>query len=240
VPSSRPDSVPPASSNAPEGLRARRRRETRQAIHVAALRLVDRDGLAQVTVDMISAEAGVSPRTFFNYFPTKESALAVGPPPLTDEQRHRLATGDPRPRRVLDDLVEVVTHQVEEDLHLSGGSHQFRTMVRVATAHPELAAVLHARFDAFEREVTGVVADRLGVPATDPLPALLTGLALSVVRVGLQQWSAFDDGPPGAPTDSTRAEAGRRDSDGPESTSPAEELGRAAALLRTLLADRSG
>ncbi|MFD7130905.1 TetR/AcrR family transcriptional regulator [Streptomyces sp. NPDC059894] len=237
-PSSR-DAVSTTPSAAPEGLRARRRRETAQAIHAAAVRLVERDGLAHVTVDMISAEAGISPRTFFNYFPTKESALSVGPPPLTDEQRLRIAEGDPRPRRVLEDLVDVLIHQLDEDSPPPGGRRHFRAMVRIATAHPELAAVLHARFDAFESELTGVVAHRLGVPAADPLPALLTGLALSVVRVGLQQWSTAEeepaerDGTHGTPT---RAE--RRDTGEPGDSSPAAELRHAAALLRTVLSDQ--
>ncbi|MEU5098719.1 TetR family transcriptional regulator [Streptomyces sp. NPDC020996] len=227
-----------ASSAAPEDLRARRRRETRHKIHVAAVRLVERDGLAQVTVNMISAEAGVSPRTFFNYFPTKESALVVVPPPLSDEQRHRLAAGDPRPRRVLHDLVDVLTQQTDEDLMLPGGRHHFRAMVRIASAHPELAALLHARFDAFESELTGVVADRLGVPATDPLPALLTALAFSVVRVGLHRWSSGEEHPDSHSRDDTRTGAGLRDTDEPESSSLAAELRRAADLLRTLVPEQ--
>jgi len=57
------------------GLRERKKKETRHAIHLAALRLVSEQGLGNVSSDDIAVAAGVSPRTFFNYFPTKETAL---------------------------------------------------------------------------------------------------------------------------------------------------------------------
>jgi AcrR family transcriptional regulator len=51
------------------------RRETARSLQGAALRLVGQRGFSSVTVDDIAAEAGVSRRTFFNYYPTKAAAL---------------------------------------------------------------------------------------------------------------------------------------------------------------------
>ena len=68
------------------GLRERKRAQTRHRLEEAAVGLALRDGLDKVTIDAISERADVSPRTFFNYFDSKEDAiLGVRPPDVTDE-----------------------------------------------------------------------------------------------------------------------------------------------------------
>jgi AcrR family transcriptional regulator len=44
-------------------------------IHVAALSLAMEEGLAAATIDRIAEKSGISRRTFFNYFPSKEDAI---------------------------------------------------------------------------------------------------------------------------------------------------------------------
>ncbi|MFI7481577.1 TetR/AcrR family transcriptional regulator [Kocuria sp. M1R5S2] len=60
---------------APSSLRARKKAETWAAIHEAAAALVVERGTDGTTVEAVAEAAGVSPRTFFNYFRTKEDAI---------------------------------------------------------------------------------------------------------------------------------------------------------------------
>src|SRR2546423_14675192 len=57
------------------GLRERKKQQTREALSWAALRLAVDRGLSNVLVEDIAAEAGVSPRTYNNYFSSKAEAI---------------------------------------------------------------------------------------------------------------------------------------------------------------------
>ena len=59
---------------------ATRRYRTAKKIQAAAVELAVRHGLSNITTEAISTAAGVSARTFFNYYPYKEAAL-MGPAP---------------------------------------------------------------------------------------------------------------------------------------------------------------
>lgn len=64
----------------PQGLRERKKIQTRLAIRRAAFELFDTQGYANTTVDQIAEAADVSPRTLYRYFGVKEALL------LSDDQ----------------------------------------------------------------------------------------------------------------------------------------------------------
>lgn len=59
----------------PEGLRARKRRATENAIETSAVRLALEHGVENVTVEAICEMADISRSTFFNYFPARDYAI---------------------------------------------------------------------------------------------------------------------------------------------------------------------
>lgn len=69
-----------------EGLRERKKRQTENAIEIAAVRIALRDGFARVTVREICALAEISRATFFNYMPTREAAIFGKPIELIEAE----------------------------------------------------------------------------------------------------------------------------------------------------------
>src|SRR5690349_5724487 len=168
-----------------DDLRARRRRETERKIHAATLRLTARHGFDQLTVDMISAEAGISRRTFFNYFPSKEAAVVFGPRVLPEAAlADFLAAPGTEPVQVLRDLTRLLVWDLEQNAPPHRDT--FGQVFGLAQQHPGISAALLATFDAFERTVAAAVAQRLGREPGDDVPALLAAVALAAMRTGLQ------------------------------------------------------
>ena len=195
-----------------EGLRDRRRRETRRGIHLVVLRLAREHGLEKVTVEMIGAEAGISPRTFFNYFPGKEAAaVELSPAELSPELVEDFVAGPSGPpREVLADLSRLLLDQLGED---PPDRDEANEVFALARAVPGVTGALMARIENSTRRLADAAALRMG-PDVDPqLPVLIASMAMAAVRTGMENWARSTD-------------AG---------DSPVPHVERAVALLRTVL-----
>ena len=69
------------------GLREQKKLRAREALATAALSLFSEQGFEHTTVDAIAERAGVSRRSFFRYFPSKEAAAF----PQQEERLRRFA-----------------------------------------------------------------------------------------------------------------------------------------------------
>src|ERR1700736_2430441 len=113
--------VPAVVPRAP--LRERQKSAPRRSLRRAALNLVAERGFAHVTIEDIAEAADVSPRTFFNYFPSKEAALFGADPDRVAALRERVVRQSPG-EPVLDALRMVMVSDaqtVAEELTELGG-----------------------------------------------------------------------------------------------------------------------
>ena len=175
-------------------LRERKKLSTRRSLRRIALDLVAERGFAHVTVDDIAEAADVSPRTFFNYFPSKEAALFGTDPDRASELRQRIvqqAPGEP----VLDALRMVMVSDAQavadELSELGGDPAEWLSRMKEARADPHLRAAHAAQMAMVERAITEGLAERLGTdPERDPYPGLLAATASGVFRVSMTFWAS--------------------------------------------------
>ncbi|MCI1017417.1 TetR family transcriptional regulator [Microbacterium sp. C5A9] len=99
-------------SESAESLRDQRKRETSRALTDVARRLTSEHGFAGFTVEEVCAEVGVSRRTFFNYFESKENAVfgfaAIDPRQEALEEEFVADGGD-----LLDDFIRLTMARFE-------------------------------------------------------------------------------------------------------------------------------
>jgi AcrR family transcriptional regulator len=173
------------------GLREEKKQATRVALREAALRLALKRGPDNVRVDDIAEAAGVSPRTYNNYFSSREQAIVAA---VTAERESRVAAAvaaRPAHVRLADALAEAILEQYTEP--------RDRDELLLITASPALRDTFLDAAAAIERPLAAAIDQRLGCTGT-PAPRVLAAsvLAASVaaaVRVALQQWLQ----PPAAP-----------------------------------------
>jgi AcrR family transcriptional regulator len=188
----------PAGTTVPAGdthasLRERKKLATRRSLRRAALDLVAERGFARVTVEDIAAAADVSPRTFFNYFPTKEAALfGADPDRITGlrERVARLAPGEPALtalRLVMVDDARAVADELGE---LGGNPAGWLHRMKAAHTDPQLRAARAAQMAMVERAIAEGLAERLGTdPERDPYPSLLAATAAGAFRASVSFWA---------------------------------------------------
>jgi len=175
------------------GLRERKKQETRAALSWAALRLAVERGLAGVTVDEIATAAGVSPRTFNNYFASKHEAIVwrhVDRFARVADQLHTRPATDPL-WTALTDAVRAVFGT--PDPAEPGPPSEWTAGVRLLMAQPELRGEFVKASAAAERELAAAVAERTGTDTDqDMYPRLVAAAVGTAVHVASEQWLRAD------------------------------------------------
>lgn len=172
------------------GLRERKKQQTRQALSWTALRLSVERGLENVRVEDIAAEAGVSPRTFNNYFSGKHEAIVS-----RHVDRVRQAADALRTRPPGEPLWEAVPHALLQ--RFGREDHrpdpEWTAGVRLLLAEPALQAEFLRGSAEAETEFAVAVAERTGTdPARDLYPSVVAGAVYAAVRAAMDRWLTAD------------------------------------------------
>jgi AcrR family transcriptional regulator len=148
--------------DAEPGLRERKRLATRRAIQRATLTLSTENGFDRVTVDEISNVAQVSPRTFFNYFPSKEAAVIGDVPALPDDASVEAFINAGPDQAILDGIRDLLASAVDDnDEAEEPDVHQMRRAL--LKDNPQLFTLRMAGMKQLETDLTDVVRRRLAV-----------------------------------------------------------------------------
>ncbi|HQZ34825.1 MAG TPA: TetR/AcrR family transcriptional regulator [Ilumatobacteraceae bacterium] len=170
-----------------EGLRERKKRETRERIVGAALALFERDGFEATTIDVIAASVDIAPRTFFHYFATKEDVVLAD---YTDRLNRLTAVlferpADEAPWTALRESFLVVAGDYET------ARPQLIRRFKIMAATPSVFARSLQLQAVWEDAVADAMTTRLGTdPDDDITPLLLAAAALAAMRASLRHWLA--------------------------------------------------
>ncbi len=165
-----------------EGWRARKRRQTRQRIADAGLRLFLEHGFEKTTVDAIAEAAGIARRTFFHYFDSKEALLYV----YEDEVEHSF-------RAALADIdsntppFEAMAMALR-DMIASFGSERARRIEFVVHSTDSLRACKQADYERLESFLFSALAEKWPEPGGQLRLRLIAVVGISALRVAVDRW----------------------------------------------------
>ncbi|MDP9246917.1 MAG: TetR family transcriptional regulator [Candidatus Dormibacteraeota bacterium] len=165
----------------PVGISERKRRAVRAELSEVALQLLTDRDFESVTVDEIAAAAGVSRRTFFRYFASKEDVV--------------FAFLDQGARRLFEEIVarppeEAPVTAVHHALRQHMAAYQSSTaLVRLVRETPCLRAREHVNREQLRLGIVEALARRLGVNAEqDTRPHVLASIALAPLDAAFVTW----------------------------------------------------
>jgi AcrR family transcriptional regulator len=153
-----------------EGLRARKKRATRDAIATTARRLFAERGFDAVTVAEVAAAADVSEKTVFNHFATKEDLVFAGGDTRLAQLQAAIAQRPPG-TSVLD--VFRASSEAMLDTVAAGAGEDRLVVPRIVRDSPTLQKRLAAGWEDEVTTLVAAVAEATGADDDDLVPAVV-------------------------------------------------------------------
>ncbi|MGK0741969.1 mycofactocin system transcriptional regulator [Leucobacter sp. Z1108] len=161
---------------------------TQREISRTAIELFLERGFEETFVDDIAHAAGISRRTFFRYFPSKNDLPWGEFDDLIDALRQRLAAANPETSieaALRQAIIEVNDYPEDERVY-----HRHRMGLLLTV--PSLAAHSTLRYAAWRQVVADFVADRRGESVGSLAPQAIAWACLGLCISAYEQWLADD------------------------------------------------
>lgn len=167
--------------------RARQREETRRDLALIALDLASERGLANVRVPEIAAAAGVSTRTFNNYFRSKEAAIAwPAMRRFTRVANTLVARPDDEPLR--DALLATIRDMYSSPPDFDQPASWMGKFRVLAATEPTIMAEYLRMSDAGESLLADAIAERTGAGEDELRPKVLAAMVAGAERAAIRHW----------------------------------------------------
>jgi len=169
--------------------RARQVAERREHLARRARELAVEHGIQGFTIDGLCEDVGLSRRTFFNHFPSKEQAVLGRPEEgLEGEAVARFLAGGGAPGRVSDDLPEALADLAIEHFEAIGLTpERAHELVALLEREPKLLAALLKVGSERDRLLERLAAEREGLEPGDPRLRLAVQLVGTVARLSVEE-----------------------------------------------------
>jgi AcrR family transcriptional regulator len=189
---------PAADPARPEGLRERKKRQMRQQLTDTATEMFLDRGFDAVRITEIADACGVSEKTVFNYFPTKESLVVDLPDATMASLRAGLADPGRTPIEatllILADELAGMTSWLESQPDQAEAIAKIRRYGLLIETTPSLRAYRRDMTDQVIAVAAGMLAERAGVNADDPEPQIAAIALIGLWRVQFAGLRKFLDG----------------------------------------------
>jgi AcrR family transcriptional regulator len=178
-----------AAATTPPGLRERKRRQTRERLTRVAMALFLERGFEATTLDDIAAAAGISRRSFFHYFVSKEDVVFAW---HEESMAALIAAVAARPAgesmlTAAENAISAMVRQLEPG--------ETMAIAKLKHDNPALQARDQVKYEKLERALADALITRAGHRSADHkserLQARLVAMiATGVMRIGGELWAA--------------------------------------------------
>ncbi|MBT0992953.1 TetR family transcriptional regulator [Cellulomonas sp. DKR-3] len=190
------DRTTPDDPGDTSSLRDHKRRAVQDELSLVAIDLFIERGFDATSVEQIAAAVGMSERSFFRYFPTKDAVLAH------QSARWRRLVATSLAARPADEPVWFSLRRAfDEYLRVTIAEGRALPLLRMVYASPAHHGQLLHRMELLGEELTAVLVDRLRGTVEDPelVASVRAGTVVACLEVARRRWAAtagaqrFDD-----------------------------------------------